>query len=804
MADIKVQQRPHPQPQPQSPPSPPPTSSAPVRLNSPSVVSTNENTTSSGTNINYNNNNSIAVPTTTNTSLPSFEQTRKNIHDHNRPNLASQMNSTQLPGVAKLVSSSQDSINHTDPKNYTQLYSTPVFKAKLGNVNGNGNVFGDSSASTSTVNSPNYRIIGRGPDDILTSLPTPPTKVKDEEDVEEEEQEEKQKQKQKEEVEEKEKQQKQRQPNASIQLQKQQSLSQNDSSEEKMSSPVCRNCQTQTTPLWRRDETGQVLCNACGLFLKLHGRPRPISLKTDTIKSRNRVKHSGAGGNSNSGSNTNNSQSQSQSQHHHHQSASSAKTSGANTPELKSKDSRDAKESKSKKQTSPKLKKFKSGNKSDLTPLLPNTNKESYHHNHPSLSSTTTTTTTTASSSSSALPVNMGMQNHHLMHSQVPLHYPSSTPAQFAPGLRRITSPLLLSSPAVKNEADHQLNSLQAAAGVLENLSNSSNMSNELGPNATFKGGVSLLNKKGNKPYQQYSKNGSGSLFGAVPTTTSTTGTPAPHLPRLPPLNKNSPVFGGVNGDHNGHTSNGISRASTPTLPPLHEMANGQSTSGNAGVSKPFDSLSMSMHSNGATNQTSNNQGTQNSSNSFNNGNNDNRSSINSNNNNTNNGNNTFQQQQQQQAPPPPPPPPSSNQTFTSTHEITLLKTRISELELVNDLYRTRIMELEAMEQAARLRENSMRKRLDEVMNLQASTLLQHQQHQQQQHQQQQQQRLEEQAVDSTSPNHQPHQSQLPSFQNKSGTTPASYNHQNEYGVMLAPLKRDHEGNTIDKRKNIS
>lgn len=40
---------------------------------------------------------------------------------------------------------------------------------------------------------------------------------------------------------------------------------------------------------------GSVLCNACGLFLKLHGRPRPISLKTDVIKSRNRVKTSGPG-----------------------------------------------------------------------------------------------------------------------------------------------------------------------------------------------------------------------------------------------------------------------------------------------------------------------------------------------------------------------------------------------------------------------------------------------------------------------------------------------------------------------------
>ena len=37
-----------------------------------------------------------------------------------------------------------------------------------------------------------------------------------------------------------------------------------------------------------------MLCNACGLFLKLHGRPRPISLKTDVIKSRNRVKASQA------------------------------------------------------------------------------------------------------------------------------------------------------------------------------------------------------------------------------------------------------------------------------------------------------------------------------------------------------------------------------------------------------------------------------------------------------------------------------------------------------------------------------
>lgn len=51
---------------------------------------------------------------------------------------------------------------------------------------------------------------------------------------------------------------------------------------------TCMNCFTQTTPLWRRNPDGQPLCNACGLFLKLHGVVRPLSLKTDVIKKRNR------------------------------------------------------------------------------------------------------------------------------------------------------------------------------------------------------------------------------------------------------------------------------------------------------------------------------------------------------------------------------------------------------------------------------------------------------------------------------------------------------------------------------------
>jgi hypothetical protein len=50
----------------------------------------------------------------------------------------------------------------------------------------------------------------------------------------------------------------------------------------------CTNCHTANTPLWRRSGQGKPLCNACGLFLKLHGIVRPLALKTDVIKKRNR------------------------------------------------------------------------------------------------------------------------------------------------------------------------------------------------------------------------------------------------------------------------------------------------------------------------------------------------------------------------------------------------------------------------------------------------------------------------------------------------------------------------------------
>ncbi|SAM01280.1 hypothetical protein [Absidia glauca] len=54
------------------------------------------------------------------------------------------------------------------------------------------------------------------------------------------------------------------------------------------SNPACTHCETTTTPLWRRNAAGLPLCNACGLFFKLHGKDRPLCLKTNVIKKRNR------------------------------------------------------------------------------------------------------------------------------------------------------------------------------------------------------------------------------------------------------------------------------------------------------------------------------------------------------------------------------------------------------------------------------------------------------------------------------------------------------------------------------------
>ncbi|KAI8335124.1 hypothetical protein BC941DRAFT_431300 [Chlamydoabsidia padenii] len=67
------------------------------------------------------------------------------------------------------------------------------------------------------------------------------------------------------------------------------SSSDDDTSDGDSRSMTCFNCNTTTTPLWRRDGDGNTICNACGLYYKLHNVHRPITMKRSIIKRRKRV-----------------------------------------------------------------------------------------------------------------------------------------------------------------------------------------------------------------------------------------------------------------------------------------------------------------------------------------------------------------------------------------------------------------------------------------------------------------------------------------------------------------------------------
>ena len=52
----------------------------------------------------------------------------------------------------------------------------------------------------------------------------------------------------------------------------------------------CINCKTNKTSLWRRatNKEGSPICNACGLYEKLHGTSRPLDMRKDTVQPRKR------------------------------------------------------------------------------------------------------------------------------------------------------------------------------------------------------------------------------------------------------------------------------------------------------------------------------------------------------------------------------------------------------------------------------------------------------------------------------------------------------------------------------------
>jgi hypothetical protein len=48
--------------------------------------------------------------------------------------------------------------------------------------------------------------------------------------------------------------------------------------------PQCSYCGTYKTSMWRRNKDGEQVCNACGVYYRVNGRERPLTMKQRKVK----------------------------------------------------------------------------------------------------------------------------------------------------------------------------------------------------------------------------------------------------------------------------------------------------------------------------------------------------------------------------------------------------------------------------------------------------------------------------------------------------------------------------------------
>ncbi|QSL64688.1 hypothetical protein MERGE_001990 [Pneumocystis wakefieldiae] len=54
---------------------------------------------------------------------------------------------------------------------------------------------------------------------------------------------------------------------------------------------VCVNCEVTETSLWRKNEFGKPICNACRLYEKIHNTQRPVTMRKEQVIRRRRYKN---------------------------------------------------------------------------------------------------------------------------------------------------------------------------------------------------------------------------------------------------------------------------------------------------------------------------------------------------------------------------------------------------------------------------------------------------------------------------------------------------------------------------------